>query len=86
VLALGFFWVPSAARLSAGSAAAVAGLVFLGMLFIGIAVGCYLPVARRVATISPRYRFLLHGGALAAIAIYVTILHGEIPALIYQFF
>ncbi|MGH7030857.1 MAG: MBOAT family O-acyltransferase [Stellaceae bacterium] len=85
VLALGFFWVPSAPAPSAiGAWAATAGLVLLAMLVLSAVAAA--TAGKRGAARSRVPQLLLGCAEGAAIVAYLVILHGAAPPLIYQFF
>src|SRR3954467_807736 len=85
VLALGFFWLSVAvAPLSPEIWAAVAALVFSGVLAAGAAAEFVTKIGRRIAV--PRGWLLLARGAeLAGIVLYLWVVDGAVPPLIYQF-
>jgi D-alanyl-lipoteichoic acid acyltransferase DltB (MBOAT superfamily) len=87
VLALGFFWLPSAAALSSpGICAAAVGLVFLVILALGAAAELVGRIGRRIAAVPRGWPLLAHGAELAGILLYLSAAQGAVPPLIYEFF
>jgi prepilin signal peptidase PulO-like enzyme (type II secretory pathway) len=87
VLALGFFWLPRAADLSSpGVCVATAVLVLFSMLIVCAAADLGTRIGRRIPVVPRGWLFLAHGAALAGIGLYLSVMQGAIPPLIYEFF
>lgn len=85
VLALGFFWLPAAPVAHFGAGAGAAALVLAVMLALGTAAS-WGETARRRALARPGIAAAVALAELACVVIYLLVVQGPVPPLLYRFF